>query len=148
MDDIAMGIYYRAYDLDVIQSTYKQKQPHIHKPWSSWDPKGSWIALITSLSKRQRWQRGEMLCSTSFSPAKRDQQGTFKGSLGCSKPVMVESTILSAERDEQSKFTTVDIRRADFGLFKDLSFCFSVSPSFPKNSFEKTAFRSTQIFKV
>lgn len=40
----------------------------------------------------------------------------FKSGLGCSDPEMVKFTILSGERDEQSKFTTVDIRRADFGL--------------------------------
>ena len=44
----------------------------------------------------------------------------FKGGLGCSDPETVEFTFLSAERDEQSKFTTADIRRADFDLFGDL----------------------------
>lgn len=64
----------------------------------------------------------------------------FKGRLGCSDPEIVEFTFLSAERDEQSKFTTADIRRADFGLFKVLSlFLFFSSYLLPKEQFCKNS---------
>ncbi|KAK4829843.1 hypothetical protein QYF61_006853 [Mycteria americana] len=43
-----------------------------------------------------------------------------KGSLGCSVHEMVESRILKARRKVKSKLTTLDVRRADLGLFKDL----------------------------
>ncbi|GAB0179239.1 hypothetical protein GRJ2_000389200 [Grus japonensis] len=44
----------------------------------------------------------------------------LKGSLGCSDHKMVEFTILRAARRAHSKLTTLDFRRADFGLFRDL----------------------------
>ncbi|GAB0209334.1 hypothetical protein GRJ2_003399100 [Grus japonensis] len=44
----------------------------------------------------------------------------FKGSLGCSEHEMVEFKILRAARRAHSKLTTLDFRRADFGLFRDL----------------------------
>ncbi|PKU36894.1 hypothetical protein llap_12800 [Limosa lapponica baueri] len=44
----------------------------------------------------------------------------LKGSLGCSDHEMVEFKILRAVRRVCSKFTTLDFRRADFGLFRDL----------------------------
>ena len=44
----------------------------------------------------------------------------LKGSLGCSDHEMVEFKILRAVRRAQSKLTTLDFRRADFGLFRDL----------------------------
>ncbi|GAB0208020.1 hypothetical protein GRJ2_003267700 [Grus japonensis] len=44
----------------------------------------------------------------------------LKGSLGCSDHEMVEIKILRAARRAHSKLTTLDIRRADFGLFRDL----------------------------
>ena len=44
----------------------------------------------------------------------------LKGSLGCSDHEMVEFKILRAVRREHSKLTTLDFRRADFGLFRDL----------------------------
>ncbi|GAB0190684.1 hypothetical protein GRJ2_001533700 [Grus japonensis] len=44
----------------------------------------------------------------------------LKGSLGCSDHEMVEFKILRAARRAHSKLTTLDFRRADFGLFKDL----------------------------
>ncbi|GAB0204060.1 protein Hook 3-like [Grus japonensis] len=43
-----------------------------------------------------------------------------KGSLGCSDHEMVEFRILRAGRRVKSKLTTLDFRRADFGLFRDL----------------------------
>ncbi|GAB0183649.1 hypothetical protein GRJ2_000830200 [Grus japonensis] len=43
-----------------------------------------------------------------------------KGSLGCSDHEMVEFKILRAARRVHSKLTTLDFRRADFGLFRDL----------------------------
>ncbi|GAB0203206.1 mitochondrial enolase superfamily member 1 [Grus japonensis] len=44
----------------------------------------------------------------------------LKGSLGCSDHKMVEFKILRAARRAHSKLTTLDIRRADFGPFRDL----------------------------
>ncbi|GAB0207196.1 hypothetical protein GRJ2_003185200 [Grus japonensis] len=44
----------------------------------------------------------------------------LKGSLGCSDHEMVEFRILRAARRARSKITTLDFRRADFGLFRDL----------------------------
>ncbi|GAB0179159.1 hypothetical protein GRJ2_000381200 [Grus japonensis] len=44
----------------------------------------------------------------------------LKGSLGCSDHEMVEFRILRAVRRVRSKLTTLDFRRADFGLFRDL----------------------------
>ncbi|GAB0178727.1 hypothetical protein GRJ2_000338000 [Grus japonensis] len=44
----------------------------------------------------------------------------LKGSLGCSDHEMVEFRILRAARKVQGKLTTLDFRRADFGLFRDL----------------------------
>ncbi|GAB0187581.1 hypothetical protein GRJ2_001223400 [Grus japonensis] len=44
----------------------------------------------------------------------------LKGSLGCSDHEMVEFRILRAARRVRSKLTTLDFRRADFGLFRDL----------------------------
>ncbi|GAB0176277.1 hypothetical protein GRJ2_000092900 [Grus japonensis] len=43
----------------------------------------------------------------------------LKGSLGCSDHKMVEFRILRAARKVHSKLTTLDFRRADFGLFRD-----------------------------
>ncbi|GAB0198633.1 hypothetical protein GRJ2_002328700 [Grus japonensis] len=44
----------------------------------------------------------------------------LKGSLGCSDHETVEFKILRAVRRAHSKLTTLDLRRADFGLFRDL----------------------------
>ncbi|GAB0203631.1 hypothetical protein GRJ2_002828700 [Grus japonensis] len=44
----------------------------------------------------------------------------LKGSLGCSSHQMVEFKILRAVRRARSKLTTLDFRRADFGLFRDM----------------------------
>ncbi|GAB0189068.1 mitochondrial enolase superfamily member 1 [Grus japonensis] len=44
----------------------------------------------------------------------------LKGSLGCSDHEMVEFRILRAARRARSKLTTLDFRRTDFGLFRDL----------------------------
>ncbi|KAM9662778.1 uncharacterized protein ACIBXB_015380 [Morphnus guianensis] len=44
----------------------------------------------------------------------------LKGSLSCSDHEMVEFKILRAVRRAHSKLTTLDFRRADFGLFRDL----------------------------
>ncbi|GAB0189057.1 hypothetical protein GRJ2_001371000 [Grus japonensis] len=44
----------------------------------------------------------------------------LKGSLGSSDHEMVEFKILRAARRVHSKLTTLDFRRADFGLFRDL----------------------------
>jgi len=42
------------------------------------------------------------------------------GSLGCSDHEMVEFRILHEGRRARSRITTLDFRRANFGLFKDL----------------------------
>ncbi|KAJ7404860.1 glycerol kinase [Willisornis vidua] len=44
----------------------------------------------------------------------------LKGSFGCSDYKMVEFKILKAVRRVHSKLATLDLRRADFGLFGDL----------------------------
>ena len=44
----------------------------------------------------------------------------LKGGLGCSDCEMVEFEILGAARRAHSKLITLDWRRADFGLFRDL----------------------------
>ncbi|GAB0178017.1 hypothetical protein GRJ2_000267000 [Grus japonensis] len=44
----------------------------------------------------------------------------LKGSLGCSDHKMVEFKMLRATRRACSKLTTLDFRRADFCLFRDL----------------------------
>ncbi|GAB0179622.1 hypothetical protein GRJ2_000427500 [Grus japonensis] len=44
----------------------------------------------------------------------------LKGSLGCTDHEMVAFKILRAARRGHSKLTTLDFRRADFGLFRDL----------------------------
>ena len=46
--------------------------------------------------------------------------GKLKGSTGCSDHEMGEFKILGAARSAHSKVTTLDFRRADFGLFRDL----------------------------
>jgi len=43
-----------------------------------------------------------------------------KGSLGCSDHEMAEFKILRAVRRVRSKLTTLDFRRTDFGLLRDL----------------------------
>ncbi|GAB0189075.1 hypothetical protein GRJ2_001372800 [Grus japonensis] len=43
----------------------------------------------------------------------------LKGSLGCSDHETVEFKICRAARRAHSKLTTLDLRRADFGLFRD-----------------------------
>jgi len=43
-----------------------------------------------------------------------------KGSLGCSDHKVVEFRLLRGGTRVKSKLTTLDFRRADFGLFKDL----------------------------
>jgi len=44
----------------------------------------------------------------------------LKGSLGCSDKKMVDFKILRAPRRAHSKLTSLDFRRPDFGLFRDL----------------------------
>ncbi|GAB0193299.1 hypothetical protein GRJ2_001795200 [Grus japonensis] len=44
----------------------------------------------------------------------------LKSSIGCSNNEMVEFKILRAARRAHSKLTTLDLRRADFGLSRDL----------------------------
>ncbi|PKU40674.1 glycerol kinase [Limosa lapponica baueri] len=44
----------------------------------------------------------------------------LKGSLGCSGHELVEFKILRTARMVHSKLTTLDFRRADFGVFRDL----------------------------
>ncbi|GAB0177387.1 hypothetical protein GRJ2_000203900 [Grus japonensis] len=44
----------------------------------------------------------------------------LKGSLGCSDHEMVEFKILRAVKRTHSKLSTLDFRRANFGLFRDL----------------------------
>ncbi|GAB0185376.1 hypothetical protein GRJ2_001002900 [Grus japonensis] len=46
--------------------------------------------------------------------------GKLKGSLACSDHKMVEFKILRAACRTHSKLTTLDFRRTDFGLFRDL----------------------------
>ncbi|PKU32744.1 hypothetical protein llap_16952 [Limosa lapponica baueri] len=44
----------------------------------------------------------------------------LKGSLGCSDYEVVKPKILGVARRAHSKVTILDLRRADFGLFRDL----------------------------
>ena len=44
----------------------------------------------------------------------------LQGSLGCSDHEIVEFKIVRAARRMHSKLTTLDFRRADFGLFSNL----------------------------
>jgi len=44
----------------------------------------------------------------------------LKGSLGCSDHRMVEFKILRASKRMHSKLATLDFRRADFDLFREL----------------------------
>ena len=44
----------------------------------------------------------------------------LQGSLGCSDHEMVEFKFLRAERRVHNKLSTLDFRRADFGIFRDL----------------------------
>ena len=44
----------------------------------------------------------------------------LRGSLGCSDHETVEFKILRAARRAHSNLDTLDFRRADFGLFRDL----------------------------
>ncbi|GAB0178004.1 hypothetical protein GRJ2_000265700 [Grus japonensis] len=44
----------------------------------------------------------------------------LKGSLGCSDHKMMEFKMLRAARRAHSKLTTLDFRKADFSLFRDL----------------------------
>ena len=44
----------------------------------------------------------------------------LKGSLGCSDHEMVELQILRTVRTADSELATLDCRRANFGLFRDL----------------------------
>ena len=44
----------------------------------------------------------------------------LRGSLGCSDHEIVEFKMLRAARRVHSKLTTLDFRRADFDLFRDL----------------------------
>jgi len=44
----------------------------------------------------------------------------IKGSLGCSHYEMVAFRILRTARRVNGKLTTLDFRREDFGLFRDL----------------------------
>ena len=44
----------------------------------------------------------------------------LKGSLGCSDHALVELKILRAAKWAYNKLITLDFRRADFGLFRDL----------------------------
>ncbi|PKU33078.1 glycerol kinase [Limosa lapponica baueri] len=44
----------------------------------------------------------------------------IRGSLGCSDHEMMEFKTLKAARRAHSKLTTLNFRRADFGLFRDL----------------------------
>ncbi|GAB0189066.1 mitochondrial enolase superfamily member 1 [Grus japonensis] len=52
----------------------------------------------------------------------------LKGSLGCSDHEIVEFKILRAARRAHSKLTTLDFRRANFGLFRNLKVHKSVGP--------------------
>lgn len=49
-----------------------------------------------------------------------DREGLLKGSLGCSDYEMVEFKVLRTVRTVHSNFTTLDIRSADFDLFRNL----------------------------
>lgn len=58
-------------------------------------------------------------------PVRTNREGLMRSvklesSLGCSDHEMVEFKILRAARKARSKLTTLDFRRTDFSLFKDL----------------------------
>lgn len=63
-----------------------------------------------------------MLYWTLFSPKKEGLVGNvkLKGSLVCCDHETVEFNTLRAMRSVHIKLTTLDLRRADFGLFEDL----------------------------
>ncbi|PKU28782.1 glycerol kinase [Limosa lapponica baueri] len=67
-------------------------------------------------------QMVEEPCWTLSLPTKKGLVGNvkLKDSLGCSDHEMVEFKILRAARRVCSKLTTLDFRRADFGLLRDL----------------------------
>lgn len=46
--------------------------------------------------------------------------GKVKGSLGCNDHDIVEFRILTGGSRAKTKLTTLDFRRANFGLFRDL----------------------------
>ncbi|GAB0182327.1 hypothetical protein GRJ2_000698000 [Grus japonensis] len=65
-------------------------------------------------------RRGAMLDLVLTNKEELVRNVKLKGSLGCSDHEMVEFKILRAERRAHSKLGTLDFRRADFGLFRDL----------------------------
>lgn len=70
---------------------------------------GNFLIQVTDL------QQGEVSCWTLFSPLGGEGNAPVQPLLQ-----MVELEILMAMRMSCSKLTTLDLRRANFGLFKDL----------------------------
>ncbi|GAB0204391.1 hypothetical protein GRJ2_002904700 [Grus japonensis] len=119
----------------------RQEQPHAHKPWSLWGdfnhPDICWRDNTAEHKQSRKFlecvddnfllqvteeptRRGAML--DLILTNKEDLVGdvTLKGGLGCSDHKMVEFRILRAARRVCSKLTTLNFRRADFDLFRDL----------------------------
>ncbi|GAB0208710.1 hypothetical protein GRJ2_003336700 [Grus japonensis] len=65
-------------------------------------------------------RRGALLDLTLTNKERLARGVKLKGSLGCSDHEMVEFKILSGGSRAKSKITTLDFRRADFDLFKDM----------------------------
>ncbi|GAB0175990.1 hypothetical protein GRJ2_000064200 [Grus japonensis] len=74
-------------------------------------------------------RRGAMLALVLTNKERLVGDVKLKGSLGCSYHEMVEFKILRAARRVHSKLTTLNFRRADFSLFRDLLvICMGQSP--------------------
>ncbi|PKU39374.1 rna-directed dna polymerase from mobile element jockey-like [Limosa lapponica baueri] len=65
-------------------------------------------------------KRGAMLDLVLTNKEKLVGNVKFKGSLGCNDHEVVEFKTVRAVRRAHSKYITLDLRRADFGLFRDL----------------------------
>lgn len=65
-------------------------------------------------------RRGALLDLTLTNKERLIGDVKVKGCLGCSDQEMVEFRILRRENNAKSRITTLDFRRADFGLFRHL----------------------------
>ncbi|PKU42977.1 hypothetical protein llap_6738 [Limosa lapponica baueri] len=84
------------------------------------NPGDSWNVLVITVFSMEPTRRGAMLDLVLTNNKGLVGNVKLKGNLGCSDHEMVEFKILWAGRREHSKLTTLDFRRAHFGLFRDL----------------------------
>lgn len=77
------------------------------------------INFFTQVTEKPMRRVGHWL---SYSPTRRGFTGEVevKGSIGCRDSEMVEFGILKGGRRVASKLTTLDFRRAESGIIKDL----------------------------